>query len=159
MRAWRGGRAWQGVGCMAGGACVAGACVAKGVHGGGACVVGGGCAWQIPRDTVNERAVHILLECIHVLVLNEKKKILVLNEKKTHGPGYRQIIWQERVSLIKVDFTLWSKIRSDTSATSDKIFSLFQMGIIKICLRCLVLHYTETFFVKSCCLNLFVADY
>ena len=31
----------------------------------GACV-GGGCAWQILRVTVNERAVRILLECILV---------------------------------------------------------------------------------------------
>ena len=45
-----------------------------GMHGGhawGACMAGGmhgrGRAWQILRDTVNERAVHILLECILVL--------------------------------------------------------------------------------------------
>ena len=88
MRGGGGGMRGRGVGCMAGGACVA-----EGVHGGG--MRGGGgvvCAWQIPRDTVNERAVHILLECILVLVLNEKKKFLVLNEKKPHGLGYRQII-------------------------------------------------------------------
>ena len=30
----------------------------------------GGRAWQIPRDTVNERAVCILLECILVHTLN-----------------------------------------------------------------------------------------
>ena len=48
------GRAWQG------------ACVAGGMRGRGGCVAGGGvrCAWQILRDTVNERAVRILLECI-----------------------------------------------------------------------------------------------
>ena len=40
---WQGGRAWQG-----------------GVHG------GGGSTWQILRDTVNERMVRILLECILV---------------------------------------------------------------------------------------------
>ena len=64
---------------MAGGACMAG-----GMHGGGgACMtVGGGghvwqggghvwqrgCAWQILRDTVTERAVCILLEYILVLI-------------------------------------------------------------------------------------------
>ena len=42
-----GGHAWRG-GCMAGGTCVAGG------------------VWQILRDTVNERAVRILLECILV---------------------------------------------------------------------------------------------
>ena len=35
--------------------------MARGVH-------GRGCAWQILRDTVNERAVHILLECILVSI-------------------------------------------------------------------------------------------
>ena len=48
-----GGHVWQG----AGGACVA-----------------GGCAWQILRDTVNERVVRILLECIPVI--NAFKTIL-----------------------------------------------------------------------------------
>ena len=43
--------------------CGRGACMG----GGGLCVAGGGGhAWQIPRDTVNERAVCILLECILV---------------------------------------------------------------------------------------------
>ena len=37
-----------------------------GVCGRGACVAEGGRAWQILRDTVNERAVRILLECILV---------------------------------------------------------------------------------------------
>ena len=40
------------------------------VHRGGSCMVGGmrgrGRAWQILRDTVNERAVRIQLECILV---------------------------------------------------------------------------------------------
>ena len=49
-------RAWQGA-CVAGGMCSRGAYVAVG---------GGGLAWQILRDTVNERAVRILLECILV---------------------------------------------------------------------------------------------
>ena len=50
-----------------------------GMHGRGACMLGGhalqgacmagGCAWQILRDTVNERAVRTLLECILVLVI------------------------------------------------------------------------------------------
>ena len=45
-----------------------------GVEGGGTCVWRGACvagvghAWQILRDTVNERAVRILLECILVNV-------------------------------------------------------------------------------------------
>ena len=60
--------------------CSGGGCVwllPGGMHGcsGGACVVapggvrgssGGGRAWFFPRDTVNERAVRILLECILV---------------------------------------------------------------------------------------------
>ena len=46
--------------CVAGGHTWQGACVA-----GGACMAGGH-AWQILRDTVNERAVRILLECILV---------------------------------------------------------------------------------------------
>ena len=56
-----------------GGACVVGGHVWQGgVHGRGACVAGGhvwhACPpWQILRDTVNERAVYILLECILVL--------------------------------------------------------------------------------------------
>ena len=45
--------------CGGGGTCVAGGCVAGG---------GGGRAWQILRDTVNEHAVRILLECILVNV-------------------------------------------------------------------------------------------
>ena len=76
--------------CVAGGMCIAGGMHGRGhawqrgMHGRGACMVGGmcgsggvcvwwgacvagGCAWQILRDTVNERAVHILLECILVM--------------------------------------------------------------------------------------------
>ena len=70
--------------CMAGGACMAGGCAWWGGMYGrghawwgacmarGACVVGAGMAGgacmpqQILRDTVNERAVRILLECIRV---------------------------------------------------------------------------------------------
>ena len=55
-------------------ACVAGGgwlCMAGGGHAWwGACMAGGctgGHAWQILRDTVNERAVHILLECFLVV--------------------------------------------------------------------------------------------
>ena len=52
-----------------GGACMVGACVAGGVWQ-GACVA---CTPHppptIPRDAVNEWAVHILLECILVLAL------------------------------------------------------------------------------------------
>ena len=44
--AWQGGHVWQG-----------------GMH-------DGGHAWQILRDTVNERAVRILLECILVVIVN-----------------------------------------------------------------------------------------
>ena len=50
--------AWQGA-CMVGGVHGRRACVAGGMH-------GGGCAWQILWDTVNEWAVRILLECILV---------------------------------------------------------------------------------------------
>ena len=70
-RAWKG-RAWKGCAwgdvCGGGlhgrGACIVGACLA-----GGRAWRGGGHAWQIPRDTVNERAVHILLECILVIIV------------------------------------------------------------------------------------------
>ena len=57
-----------------GGVCGGGLCVCDrghvwwwggGMHGRGACMAGG-YACQIPRDTVNERAVRILLECILV---------------------------------------------------------------------------------------------
>ena len=66
--AWLGGM--HGWACMAGGY-VWGACMAGGMCGG--CVHGGGCvaggrAWQILRDSVNELAVRILLECILVLI-------------------------------------------------------------------------------------------
>ena len=55
---------WRGGACVAGGAYMAGgACVTGGVCGrGGVCM-----PQQILRDMVNERAVHILLECILVL--------------------------------------------------------------------------------------------
>ena len=49
--------------CMAGGVCMAGGHAWQG----GMC--GGGHALQILRDTVNERAVRILLECFLVLDL------------------------------------------------------------------------------------------
>ena len=60
-----GGCAWQGA-CVAGGHAWQGACMAGGyVWQRGVCVAEGH-AWQMLRDTVNERAVHILLECIFV---------------------------------------------------------------------------------------------
>ena len=68
------GHAWQGVeGVHGRGACMVGACIAGGggMHGRG-CAWQVGCAWQdcaawqILRDVVNERVVHILLECILV---------------------------------------------------------------------------------------------
>ena len=84
-----GGHAWQWGACVAGGvhggAYMVGACMAGGMWGvcmggmhgrghawqggmcgGGACVVGGH-VWQILQDTVNVRAVRILLECILVI--------------------------------------------------------------------------------------------
>ena len=72
-----GGCAWQGGACVAGGmhgrgVCMAGeACVGgRAVHGGEECMSRDMHAmhapWQILRDTVNERAVRILLECILV---------------------------------------------------------------------------------------------
>ena len=82
--AWQVGLAWQG-GVHGGGLAWQGECMAGGMHGRvhawqGACVVVGGMhgsgghvwqsghGWQILRDTVNERAVRILLECILVLI-------------------------------------------------------------------------------------------
>ena len=50
--AWQGGHVWQG-------ACMAGGHAWQGMH-----AWWGDCAWQILRDTVNELAVRILLECI-----------------------------------------------------------------------------------------------
>ena len=75
VHAWRG--ACMTKGCMAGGMCGRGhewqgACMAGGYAWQGACVTGGmhGRAHmppqQILRDTVNERVVRILLECILV---------------------------------------------------------------------------------------------
>ena len=61
-RLWQGVHAWQGEGvCMAGGHVWWG-----GMHGRGR-------AWQILRDTVNERAVRILLECILVVSASESE--------------------------------------------------------------------------------------
>ena len=74
-RCMAGGHAW-GV-CMAWGGMHGGRCAWQwgcawqgGVHGGGACVAGGH-AWQILRDTVNEGAVRILLECILVIIIQQ----------------------------------------------------------------------------------------
>ena len=62
-----GGMPGRGV-CVAGGMYMAGGMHGVDMHGrGGVC--GSGRVWQILRDTVNERAVHILLECILVLVM------------------------------------------------------------------------------------------
>ena len=78
---WQGGSAWQGT-CVAGGPCVVGghawqgACVAGGMHDRG-CMAGGH-AWQIPRDTVNERAVRLLLECILVSLMCSLPKLFGL---------------------------------------------------------------------------------
>ena len=58
--AWLGGHAWQGGVC--GGGHAWWGCAWFGAY----VVVVGGCAWQILRDTVNERVVRILLECILV---------------------------------------------------------------------------------------------
>ena len=68
-----------------GGACMAGVmCGGGGMHGGrGMCGRGGmpgrgwGRAWQILRDTVNERAVRILLECILVTTSLLREKLLI----------------------------------------------------------------------------------
>ena len=62
-----GGHAWLwGVCTVAGGACV----VVGGMHGSwGACMVAVGGVRGIRRDTVNEQAVRILLECILVYVI------------------------------------------------------------------------------------------
>ena len=67
-----GGCAWWGacmVGrtCMTGGHAWQGGVMHGGVGGGQVCMVGGH-AWQVLRDTVNERAVRILLECILVFM-------------------------------------------------------------------------------------------
>ena len=78
------GCAWWGA-CMAGGMCGRGhawqgVCMA-GMYGGGMCGRGGMCGMHAPlilRDTVNERAVCILLECIlvHYEVTKDSIKLL-----------------------------------------------------------------------------------
>ena len=66
------GYSWGGMCGCSGGACVV---ASRGMHGcsWGACMValGVGCAWDTTRyrDTINEQAVRILLECILVLYL------------------------------------------------------------------------------------------
>ena len=101
--AWWRGCAWQRGACLAKGTCMAkgGPCMAKGgVHGkGGACMVKGhvwqrrgmcgeggmakeGCVWDTTRygDTINERAVRILLECILVLIMHSNFfKVIEIN--------------------------------------------------------------------------------
>ena len=60
---WWEGHAWQG------GVHGRGVCMAGGMHGRGMCMAGGMCGrapQQILRNTVNERAIRILLECILV---------------------------------------------------------------------------------------------
>ena len=65
--------------CVAGGVCGGGTCVAGGHAWQGACMVGEGSAWwgacmaDTTRysDTVNERAIRILLECILVTRYNQ----------------------------------------------------------------------------------------
>ena len=81
--------------CSRGGMCgCSGGCM---VFAGGACVVfAGGCAWffwggmrRIRRDTVNERAVRILLECI--LVYSEstqRDRNLKFSKTKIHTDLY-----------------------------------------------------------------------
>ena len=81
----KGGHAWPRGACQGGmhgmGACMAGGVCGEGHvwQGGhacwgcawqGVCMAGGGHAWQILQDTVNEQAVHILLECILVYYMN-----------------------------------------------------------------------------------------
>ena len=62
---WRGVHAWQGA-CVVGGVHGRVVCMAGGMHGRGG-MHGGGHVWQIPRHTVNEQVVCILLECILVV--------------------------------------------------------------------------------------------
>ena len=85
--AWRGGHAWwghvwqggvHGGGCGGWGACMVGVGWGHTLQG-GVCGRGGGHVWQgvacmacpqqILQDTVNERTVHILLECILVVLI------------------------------------------------------------------------------------------
>ena len=56
-----------------------------GMHGEGACVAGGH-ALQILRDTVNERAVRILLECILVNIVFRSFSLLFLEKKPLKFP-------------------------------------------------------------------------
>ena len=72
--AWQGEHAWQGGmhgrgSCMAGGHAWQGGMCSRGACMVGACETGGACIpQQILWDTVNERAVRILLECILVKI-------------------------------------------------------------------------------------------
>ena len=118
--------AWWGV-CMAGGACMVGVCVLQGgmhgrghvwlggvhggVHSGGhvwqgeACMARGhawqgGHVWQILRDTVNERSVCILPECILVLVkLSKSKSQLVHSDSKVSDGSGRSRNYQRDAIL------------------------------------------------------------
>ena len=69
MHGGGGGHAWQ-----------------RGMHGGEACMARGhvwrGHALQILRDTVNERAVRILLECILVNIVFRSFSLLFLEKKE-----------------------------------------------------------------------------
>ena len=82
------GHVWHGRGCALRGACMAGGHAWQGVmHGGGACMTGGMyckgvCMAHMPphilRDTVNERTVRILLECILVSLFDPSVKTFPL---------------------------------------------------------------------------------
>ena len=89
--AWlQGGHAW-----LSGGACIVAGVSMCGCQGGmlgcrGACVVAGGCMvvgggmCRIRQDTVNERAVRILLQCILVVQMMRYKW-----ETSCYSPGIR----------------------------------------------------------------------
>ena len=85
---------------------------------GGACMVfSGGCAWFFSGDTVNERVVRILLECILVLTYFAEYDLLQTRIKSAIERGYKDFLkhdWLEEglsFSLMKYYTDLsWAKI-------------------------------------------------
>ena len=71
--AWQGGCVWWGGHVWQGGVHGRGHAL-QGVHAWQGAGMTGGHAWQILRDTVNEWAIHILLECILVVTDTESTK-------------------------------------------------------------------------------------
>ena len=139
----------------------------------GACVVAGGCAWllggmpgcrgggvrRIRRDTVNERAVRILLECILVFLAFTLKLPIqtLLSVASTHSVFWRASQFQQNeytpvwalischqlTSKYKAQYTNRAQILIDTVKDIAKQCFLVQRSLsrldsIPLCLRFLI---------------------